>query len=156
MQLRSFKVLLVRDGLILLATGGLWWLTPSSVTDHWILGTLSGLCFLLLHEWGHIIGAQSVGAVLKPGPVWGPLLFDVDTRANSREQFLALSNGGFVMSGLMLLAFWQWMPWNVLAGKIAWVSALTLATLTVLIEFPIAWRVYRGHPIPPVEIYQRR
>ena len=152
---RSFPSLALRDSFILAATVVLWLTSPQ---DHWLqylTGGLTGLCFLLLHEWGHLYGAYRASAVVRPGPIWGPFLFDADSQANSRSQFLSLSLWGFAATGVMLCFFALWMPWDHTAGLISWYIAITLASLTVIIEFPIAWRVYRGKSIPSVEIYNR-
>ncbi|MEM7001009.1 MAG: hypothetical protein AAF529_09485 [Pseudomonadota bacterium] len=151
---RPFRKLMLRDGVIGLSTATLWLLRDGSAWQNYLTGGLTGLCFLLLHEWGHLFGAARKQAVVYPAPLWGPFLFDADSQANNREQFLSLSVWGFYVTGLMLLVFLAFMPWDQTAGRIAWYAALTLSALTVVIEFPIAWRVYRHGSIPPVEIYR--
>ena len=165
-----FKRFLFRDVLILLITISMWasyffitqglndaatWTTTA--VFHWVLGGLSGLCALLFHEWGHLYGASRVAAVVHPAPsIFSPFLFDLDSQANSQQQFVSTSVWGFYATGVFLCFFSLVLPLDVLAGRVTLGIALTLATLTVLIEFPIAWRVHKGYSIPQVEIYRRR
>ena len=151
----NFGFFKVRDASIGVLTCALWGLLPQTVASDWVLGVLTGLCGLLLHEWGHVYGAYRSEATVTPAPFWSPFLFDLDSRRNSREQFLAVSLWGFFASGVYLVLFVVLLPLERLAGQVAMAIALFLAALTVIIEFPLAWRVYRGHPLPPVEIFKR-
>jgi hypothetical protein len=65
-----------------------------------------------------------------------------------------MSFAGFAATGIFLLVFWLWLPLDWLAGRIAMGIALFLASLTVLIEFPLAFRVLRGKALPPVEVFR--
>ena len=151
----GFAKFAVRDAALLVATGWLWANYPATQTLEVVLGIATGVCFLLLHEWGHLFGAWLKSAHVHPGPLWGPFLFDADSQANNKSQFLSLSLWGFAATGILLAGFAVWMPYDVLAGKVAWWMALGLTSLTVFVEFPIAWWVWRGKHIPPVEIYRR-
>jgi hypothetical protein len=55
---------------------------------------------------------------------------------------------------LFLFVFVFFLPLGLFAGKLAIYIGLGLAALTVFIEFPIAWVVYRGSKIPRVEIFR--
>ena len=116
---------------------------------------LAGLCAFLFHEWGHLIGAYVSKAVVHPAPsLFSPLLFDLDSRGNSRGQFLYVSAAGFIATSLFLFVFSFFLPLGLFAGKLAIYIGLGLSALTVFIEFPIAWVVYRGSKIPRVEIFR--
>ena len=128
------------------------------MTQGWQIftGVMTGLCALLFHEWGHLYGAYRSGARVTPAPnLLLPFLFDLDSKRNSAQQFLTTSYWGFYATGVFLIFFAFVLPAKSLASTSTWWVAGGLATLTVIIEFPIAWRVYRGHPIPGVEIYRR-
>lgn len=151
----SFRPFFVRDSAIGLVTLMLWILPLGYESVEIARGVLLGLCALLLHEYGHLLGAALTGASVKPAPLWSPFLFDLDTQTNSRTQLLWCSYVGFVATGLFLLLFWLFLPSQRLAGEIAMGIGLFLATLTVVIEFPIAWRIARGYSVPKLEIFGR-
>ena len=151
----EFARFALRDAAVLIAAILLWLLAP--VAEHWAIATggVTGVCALLFHEWGHLYGAYRSGAVVHPAPMWSPFLFDLDSKLNSRAQFLSVSLWGFAATGIFLLVFALWLPLDTLAGRVAMGIGLLLATLTVVIEFPLAYRVYRGGTLPPVEIHRR-
>ena len=154
--LDSFERFALRDVGILIATLGCWFAAPESEFWQVTTGVLTGLCALLFHEWGHLYGAHRADAKVLPAPgLWSPFLFDLDSRNNSSEQFVTTSVWGFYATGAFLLVFLVALPDGARATEVTWWIALVLATLTVVIEFPIAWRVYRGRSIPPVEIFRR-
>ncbi|MEM7099137.1 MAG: hypothetical protein AAF541_12825 [Pseudomonadota bacterium] len=151
-----FSAFAIRDGLLLIITLGLWWYSPLAQGWQIFTGIMTGLCALLFHEWGHLYGAHRSGATVRPAPsLFLPFLFDLDSKRNSPDQFLTTSVWGFYATGLFLLFFIVALPGDSLASTTTWWIAGGLSMLTVIIEFPIAWRVYRGHPIPGVEIYRR-
>ena len=156
--MRAFSGFAIRDS-ALLALTLLGWALSIVPKEGWIgglLGGMTGLCALLLHEWGHLYGAHRAAAIIHPAPrLWLPFLFDVDSANNTREQFLSISLWGFAATFVFLVMFMVFLPLNELAGRVALGVGALLASLTVIIEFPIAWRVYRGYSIPKVEIYRR-
>ena len=155
MNPRDFLGFALRDSLVVLAALSAWLIGPLDVLWwHVTAGVLTGLSALLLHEWGHLYGAFRGGATVRAAPLWSPFLFNLSSTANSREQFLSASLWGFYASGVFIVLFVLFLPTELLAGRIAMIIALTLATLTVVIEFPIAWRVHKGYPIPRVEIFR--
>ena len=92
---------------------------------------------------------------MHPAPsIFSPLLFDLDSQENNRAQFLYVSATGFIATSLFLFVFSFFLPLGLFAGKLAIYIGLGLAALTVFIEFPIAWVVYRGSKIPRVEIFR--
>ena len=153
--MKSFRVFAVRDSFIFLVTLLLWQNLSDTYLFHGIAGLLAGLCAFLFHEWGHLIGACISKAVAHPAPsLFSPLLFDLDSQGNSRGQFLYVSAAGFIATSLFLFVFSFFLPLGLFAGKLAIYIGLGLAALTVFIEFPIAWVVYRGSKIPRVEIFR--
>lgn len=144
-----------RDAFIGLLTIGVWLVPASGDGMEIARGVLLGLCALLLHEYGHLLGATLRGARVNPAPLWSPFLFDLDTRHSTRTQLLWSSYAGFMATALFLLLFWTCLPLERLAGRVAMGIGLFLATLTVVIEFPIAWRIARGYPVPRLEIFGR-
>ena len=152
----AFRPFALRDAVVVAATVALW--VSAELDERWwhiATGLLTGVCALLFHEWGHLYGAHRAGAVITPSPIWSPFLCNVSSTENDREQFLVLSLWGFYATGVFVVLFGLWLPRELLAGKIAMTIAVVLATLTVVIEFPIAWRVYKGYPIPRVEIFRK-
>ncbi len=155
--LKAFRWFAWRDGVILIAALACWWFAPETRTWQITTGILTGVCALLFHEWGHLYGAHKSNARVRPAPsLLLPFLFDLDSRQNAAKQFLTTSVWGFYATGGYLLFFALVLPAGTTATTMTWWIAGVLSTLTVVIEFPIAWRVYRGHAIPPVEIYRRR
>ena len=147
---------MVRDACIVSVTTALWYMPEGTGAFELLLGLMTGLSALLFHEWGHLLGAALGSARVKPTALWSPFIFDLDSRSNGRRQFLSVSLWGFAATAVYLLLFFSLLPQDRLAGQVAQWSGLFLATLTVLIEFPIAFHVYRGGAIPPVEIFKRR
>lgn len=114
-----------------------------------VAGVSIALAAALLHEWGHLAGALASGSrVHFPKRTLTPLLFDFDVANNSREQFLAMSAGGYLGSalGLAVLAWAQ--PPVDLTGYVAWLIAGGGVLATVLIEAPVTLRVARGAAPP--------
>ena len=153
--MKSFRTFAVRDLVIFLITLLFWQNLSDSSISHGIAGVLAALCAFLFHEWGHLIGAYISKAVVHPAPsLFSPLLFDLDSQKNNRGQFLYVSATGFIATSLFLFVFSFFLPLGLFAGKLAIYIGLGLAALTVFIEFPIAWVVYRGSKIPRVEIFR--
>ena len=149
----NFTQFAVRDLGVLGGTLLLWWLDNRDLDV--LTGLMSGLCALLFHEWGHLFGAWRCQAKVRPAPnLLLPFLFDLGA-TNSSNQFVTTSLWGFYATGVFLLFFYLVLPVNHAASTVTWWVSGVLASLTVVIEFPIAWRVYRGHAIPTVKIYNR-
>jgi hypothetical protein len=149
--------LALRDTAVLLATLGLWAADAqlrgtggAAATAIAIgAGTLTALVGYLVHEWGHLLAARASGSVVHlPERLASVFLFRFDADRNSRAQFLAMSMGGFVASGLSVALLIAVLPRGTTSG----VAALALTGLgvlaTIVLEFPTFWRVARGAPIP--------
>ncbi len=151
----SFRVFAIRDSILLLSTVGLWQNLIDSSFFHVFTAIITGVSALLFHEWGHLLGAHLSHAVVYRAPfLFSPLLFDLDSQRNTRSQFLFTSATGFIATSLFLFFFVFVLPLETLAGRVSLYIGLGLATLTILIEFPIAWLVYRRKTIPRVEIFR--
>jgi hypothetical protein len=118
--------LLLRDALITAACACLWWLdlrgelTGAAGTVVSVLAGLStGLVAFLAHEWGHAMGAKWSGARISfADRLISPFLFFFDTGASTRNQFIAMSMGGYVASAVALVAALLWLPRDQLSGQI--------------------------------------
>ena len=154
-KMRPFRLFAVRDFLILSIAVSLWIYLTDGVMSQVVTAVLTGLSALLFHEWGHLLGAYRCGAVVHRAPsLFSPFLFDLDSQQNTRAQFLMTSSTGFIATSLFLFFFVLFLPLDTLAGRLTLYIGLGLASLTIFIEFPIAWLVYRKQKIPKVEIYR--
>jgi hypothetical protein len=149
----------LRDLVIALTSGGLWWLdavarargTEGAAAT--ILAVLAGLsavgCGFLMHEWGHLAGALASGARVEfPAHVASLYLFKFDVVHNDRRQFLAMSYGGYIASLVAAALLVSFLPSAALSGKVG--LALTALGLVAgfAAELPITLRVLRGGPLP--------
>ena len=148
--------LLLRDIALLALTVLLWQLYRPFAGRHDVaaIGMAALTAFatvvsgFLAHEWGHLLGALSRRSTVALAPrLSSVFLFQFDAGRNSREQFLAMSAGGFAASiavvalPLLLLSF------DGLADRIALTLTALGVAATLVIEVPGAVRVYRGEPI---------
>jgi hypothetical protein len=113
------------------------------------------LCAYNFHEWGHLITAYMTNSVFMPARrVISPFLFSYDTEHNTPRQFLLMSLGGFAATAIFVVAFLLWMPRDQQAGRIALYGALILASLTVIIEFPIFFWALLGNTVPRTGMFK--
>jgi len=157
-----FRRFVIRDVAILLVTTALWLLSlelepgtsfASVVSISAGVGAL--LCAYNFHEWGHLIVARMTDSVFTPARrVISPFLFSYDTEHNTPRQFLLMSLGGFAATAIFVVAFLLWMPRDQQAGRIALYGALILASLTVIIEFPIFFRALFGKTVPRTGMFK--
>ena len=153
--MKEYRVFLARDVVIVTVTVFLWLFLPSGDFGQIVTGGLTGLCALLFHEHGHVFGAWKSGAHVRPAPRWSPFIFNLDPRENTRHQLLSTSCWGFVATCLFVILFLLVLPTHTLAGFVGLSIGLLLASLTVLIEFPIAWRIARGYAVPDLSIIRK-
>ena len=154
-MMRPFRIFAIRDLILLLITLILWQNLIDSSVFHVMTAAFTGISALLFHEWGHLLGAHLSGAIVHRAPsVFSPFLFDLDSQRNTRPQFLLASGTGFIATSCFLFFFVLVLPLDTLAGRLSLYLALGLASLTVIIEFPIAWLVYQKKKIPRVEIFR--
>lgn len=112
-------------------------------------GLLIPLAAFLVHEWGHLAGARASGArVVYAERIRSVFLFRFDVTRNDRRQFLAMSNGGFAASLLLLALLGTRLSVRYPGDAIALGLAALGVLATLVLEVPVAWRVWRGAALP--------
>lgn len=154
----------LRDALLLGVTLGLWRWDASlraqsasllTVGVALLAGAMTALCGYLAHEWGHLAGAWAGGSrVHLPARASDVFLFRFDSDRNTRAQFLIMSLGGFLASGLAIAILLWVLPLGTLAARVAMGLVVAGVVATVILEFPPAWRVARGEAIPTGAAYR--
>ena len=118
-------------------------------------GVGAAICAFNLHEWGHLIGAWLTDSVFTPAKrLISPFLFAYSAEENTKRQFLVMSLAGFAATAVYMAAFWLWMPQDQLAGRVAFRGAAILASLTVILEFPIFFRALLGSTVPKTGLFE--
>jgi hypothetical protein len=154
-----FARLAARDATIVALAGGLWWLLASSSAGSGLAADLSGwvagIAFFaagyLIHEWGHVAGAFASSSVVQPGPgLHSPSVFRFDTDRNTRPQFLWMSLGGFVATGVLLWVAYGALPDGLLASRVARGGIAFLALLGVVLELPLVVYSLVTNKLPPL------
>lgn len=149
--------LALRDSLFALTTVLLWQYSHQldaagsayRLPIAFLAGVMIPICGFLGHEWGHLIGAWIGRAkVHMPASVWTIFLFDFKPAENTREQFMSVSYGGFIASGLIVALLLVILSFDVLADQIALGLTVLGVLATFVLEIPPAWRVYRGGQLP--------
>lgn len=137
--------LALRDAAIITVALAAWWLVaplsasagPLADAVGVVCGVLLGSVVFLLHEWGHLLaGLAAGGSFPVSGNLASPSLFAVDA-GNSIRQFTIMSLGGFAVTAVMIAAFYTLLPDAWMATRVARGVAVSLATLTVVIEVPL-------------------
>ena len=157
-----FRHFLIRDTAILIATVLAWWGSVAADRGSSLASALSiaagtgaAICAYNLHEWGHLVGAHMTRSVYVPAKrIYSPFLFSYDAERNTRNQFLVMSLSGFAATAAFVAAFVLWMPQDQQAGRIALRTALGLASLTVIIEFPIFFRALSSNKVPRTGLFK--
>ena len=158
-----FVKLALRDALTLVLAVGLWWWISGFSSDDGMLGDFVGFvaglaltaCAFIAHEWGHLFGGFLSRSVVYPASrLKSRFVFSFDSKKNSRGQFLIMSAGGFIATGLALWAVYGLLPDAQLATRVARGGVLFLAFLGVILELPlVAWSLLRSD-LPPVETFR--
>lgn len=155
-----FAKLLARDLTIVALTALIWRVGASASAEPGMAGDFAGVLAgitigasgYLLHEWGHLLGALLSGsAVTAPRSVASAFLFSFDSRANTRGQFLSLSFGGWIASGLVLWAVYAVLPGELFASRVARGVVAANVLLIVLIEIPLVVYALVTGRVPPVD-----
>ena len=157
-----FRRFVIRDVSILLLTIGLWLFSLETEPGTTLASVVSisagvgaAVCAYNFHEWGHLVAARMTDSVFTPARrVISPFLFSYDAEHNTRRQFLLMSLGGFAATAIFVVAFLLWMPQDQQAGRVALRGALILASLTVIIEFPIFFRALLGNTVPRTGLFK--
>jgi hypothetical protein len=114
-----------------------------------LAGALTAACAFLVHEWGHFLGARLARSVVHlPATPWSVFLFRFDTDQNGREQFIAMSLGGFAASALSIAVLLLVLPLHALSGWVAFGLSGLGVVATFVLEVPTFVRVRRGDPFP--------
>ncbi len=123
--------------------------SPFTIPVSLLGGVMIALCGYLLHEWGHLIGALISGSRVElPDRVSAVFLFKFDTGLNSRSQFLSMSVGGFIASGIVVAALFSLLSFDLWVNLTALALTVLGVLATAILELPPAWRVYRGAALP--------
>ncbi|HSW12968.1 MAG TPA: hypothetical protein VLI06_09040 [Solimonas sp.] len=126
-----------------LSGSGLMW--PSAI----LAGVLLTVVGYLGHEWGHLLGALAGGSRVElPQKLLAVFLFKFDSDRNNRQQFLGMSMGGFIASGLVLVILGLTLSMQFWTDRIALGLVVAGVIATFILEVPGAWRVYKGAPLP--------
>lgn len=159
----SFARFAIRDTLLVAAVIGFWLVasprTAANTPVADFLGLLAGLGvglgFYLLHEWGHLVGAFATSACVYPGPTLSSRsLFSFDSKRNDRQQFMIMSVGGFVVTGLAFWTAYALLPEGLFATRVARGAVGVLTFLALFLELPlVVWALVRSD-LPPVEAFQ--
>ena len=141
----DFQKFIFRDGVLIFATGLGWLLLASfsagqgllAETIAVLLGVLGGLCAWVLHEWGHVLAAKSVGSTLRaPTKLFSVYLFGFDNKAHTRGQFVVMALGGFLATALVFAFVMLSLPQDLLAAKVFRSLVLLEIAVTVALEVP--------------------
>lgn len=156
----------LRDAAIIALALAAWrWIAPASAHPGFVgdltglvAGLLAGITGPLLHEWGHLAGAVVTGSRVGPGAHLGsPFIFGFDARQNSVRQFLVMSLGGFLVTGLAVWACYALLPDELLASRVARGVAMLLAVAGVVLELPLVVAALVTRSIPaPADVTRRQ
>ena len=158
----TFSRLALRDAAVIAIVVAFWRLaapvTAGSGPVADVLGVLAGLAvtlaFYLLHEWGHLAGALATASFVHPPPrLTSRSLFSFDSKRNDRRQFLVMSVGGFVVTGLAVWTAYAELPAELLATRVARGGVGVLALLAVFVELPLVFWALLRSDLPPVEAF---
>jgi F0F1-type ATP synthase assembly protein I len=154
----------VRDLVLLALTLALWtWdarlrtepTSALSIAVALTTGFMTALCGYLVHEWGHLVGAWTGGSVVHlPESAASTFLFRFDSDRNTREQFLRMSWGGFLASGVSIVLLLLVLPLDAWSGRVAFGLVAAGVAATLILEVPPFRRVARGAAIPTGAAYR--
>jgi hypothetical protein len=81
-------------------------------------------------------------------------LFFFDTDASTKQQFVAMSMGGYAASAVALVAALVWLPRDQLSGQVGLAIVGIGIVATLVAEVPTTIRVARGGPMPRGYVYR--
>ena len=155
--------LAARDLAFVVGFVALWWLTAGLSSGDgvrsdffgFVAGIALGACAVVLHEWGHLLGALASRSVVRfAESLRSFFVFSFDSRLNSRRQFLSMSFGGLIATAAAVWLFYSFLPDEQLASRVARGVALFLAFLGVFIEVPLVFWALLRSDLPPVETFE--
>ncbi len=148
---------MIRDVLLIAGSVGLLLLSHrlDAAASAWhvpialLAGVMLAVTGYLVHEWGHLLAALfSRSVVHLPDSIATVFLFRFDTGLNTNRQFLWMSVGGFIASGIVVYLYATQLSLDRLADQTALVLTALGVLATIILEFPPAWRVLRGGEMP--------
>jgi len=157
-----FVKLAIRDAVVVIVAMGLWlWLSAFSLGMGMLsdfTGVVAGValaaCAYIFHEWGHLMGAFAAGGVVHPpASLKSAYIFSFDRKKNTRGQFLVMSAGGFIATGVALWAVYTFIPDDELASRVARGGVLFLVFLGVSLELPLVGWSLLSSELPPIEVF---
>ena len=147
-----------RDGVLVLSTVLLWCFVLTQTAPRWVeisCGLLTGLCALQFHEWGHLIGGlKSRAELYPPRRLMSPFLFGIDATRTTHAQFLSLTWPAFAATAIYITLFAVFAPQEHLAGRITLGMGAITASLTLIIEVPIAMFVLHTKKVPNTALFK--
>ena len=156
---KPFLRFAIRDGILIALTLAFTILDRMELPHGGILiamvaGVFVPVVGFLLHEWGHLLGTWMSGAIgHAPSSLMAFFLFHFDVSKSTRAQFLAMSFGGYLATFFVVLGLIAWVDLNRLSGMIALVLSVLGIGVTVALELPTTWRVWRGDALPTGGVY---
>ncbi len=136
----------LRDATIIGLAIGFWWLAADRSAGVGVLadltgvigGVLLGAVGFVLHEWGHVLaGLAAGGGFFINENLRSPSMFSIDGNNTTIRQFTISSLGGFVVTAVMIVVFFGYLPDAWMATHVARGIAAALASLTLLLEVPL-------------------
>lgn len=149
----------LRDAGIIAVAAALWWLLAersagvSMLADFsgFVVGVLFGVVAFVLHEWGHVVGAWFSGSTMTVNHnLRSPYIFSYDSSDNTLRQFVVMSIGGFVVTAVLVAAYYFYLPDDLLASRVARGGVLFLAFLGVVLEVPLLLFALLSKTVPEV------
>ena len=153
---RPFLRFALRDALLTATTFALAFLdrTSDSLVVAVLTGVLVPVLGFLLHEWGHLLGTWMSGGIAHaPSSLMTFFLFYFDVEKSTRRQFLAMSFGGYLATFFVVLGLIAWIDLSRWSGMIALVLSVLGIGVTVALELPTTWKVWRGERLPTGGVY---
>jgi hypothetical protein len=104
----------------------------------------------IAHEWGHWLGGMvSASRMRAPRKLTSTAVFRY-SRENTLRQFLTMSVGGFLATGLAVWAVYTQLPEGLLATRVARGAVMFLTFLGVVLELPLVGIAIRKGTTPEV------
>jgi hypothetical protein len=154
----QYGKLALRDGAIVVLALGVWWAVAHYSAGTGFVADLTGFAAGVLlaaiafiaHEWGHWLGGMASRSRMHPArKLVGTAVFRY-SRHNTLRQFLVMSAGGFIATGLAVWAVYTQLPEGLLATRVARGAVMFLTFLGVVLELPLVAIAIRKGTTPAV------
>jgi hypothetical protein len=100
------------------------------------------------HEWGHWLGGVASRSRMHPSRSLRSAFVFSYSKHNSLRQFLVMSAGGFLATGLAVFAVYTQLPADLLATRVARGAVMFLTLLGVVLEVPLVVYAIRNGATP--------